>query len=126
MIETNPITPRQALVVDDNYYNRDLATLALKHVGFEVTHAENGLVAVEKLAEKSYDLMVLDLAMDGMDGISVLRYVRNTLLDRKLPVIVMTANPHMATDEVNENADLVMMKPIDINEFALFADRVVK
>jgi two-component system sensor histidine kinase/response regulator len=126
MIETNPITPRQALVVDDNYYNRDLATLALKHVGFEVTHAENGLVAVEKLAEQSYDLMVLDLAMDGMDGISVLRYVRNTLLDRKLPVIVMTANPHMATDEVNDNADLVMMKPIDINEFALFADRVVK
>lgn len=117
--------PHQALVVDDNYYNRDLATLALKHVGFEVTHAENGLVALEKLAEQPYDLMVLDLAMDGMDGVSVLRYVRYTMLDKKLRVIVMTANPHMATDEVNDQADLVMMKPIDINEFAEFAKRFV-
>lgn len=126
MIESNPSTTYQALVVDDNYYNRDLATLALHHVGFEVTHAENGLIALQKLAEQTYDLMVLDLSMDGMDGVSVLRYVRYTLLDRKLCVIVMTANPHMATEQVHDDAELVMMKPIDINEFALFAKRIVE
>ncbi len=123
---TNHPTSHHALVVDDNFYNRDLATLALKHVGFDVTHAENGLIALQKLREATYDLMILDLAMDGMDGVSVLQHLRHQLQDDKLCVIVMTANPHMVTDAVKSDADLVMMKPIDINEFALFAKRFIK
>jgi CheY-like chemotaxis protein len=114
-----------ALIVDDNFYNRDVAALALSHVGFEVTHADNGEDALKELNTHSFDLLILDLQMDGMDGASVLRRVRAQRTTESLCVVIMTANPHMLTNEVNNQADYVMYKPISINEFAQLAKRIL-
>jgi adenylate cyclase len=116
-------TPKKstALIVDDNYYNRDLCALALKHIGYDVLEAHNGVEALSILADRTFDLLVVDLQMPEMDGATVIRQIRKQSLHHNMTVIVITANYHMATDEVDLSADYVMYKPIDIDEFAQFA-----
>lgn len=114
----------EALVVDDNWFNRDLSTLALTHVGYSVTEAEDGLQALALLEKRTFDLLVLDLVMPEMDGATLLRQIRKHPVHRKMQVVVMTANPHMTTDEVGCDADFLMYKPININQFAEFAKRL--
>jgi CheY-like chemotaxis protein len=113
---------RTALVVDDNFYNRDLSRLALEHVGYQVTEAENGAVAVDMLEKDSFDLMVLDLAMPELSGLDVLREIKNRYAP--MSIIVMTANPHMVIEDVEAHVDLVMYKPIDITGFVKLVDRL--
>lgn len=124
--DVSELQPPTALIVDDNIYNRDLSALSLRHVGFQVEEAENGMRALELLAESRYDLMVLDMSMPEMDGGEVLRHVRELPNGMSLRVVIMTANPHMVTDEVNDRADYVMHKPIDVMEFARFARRLTE
>jgi CheY-like chemotaxis protein len=114
------LTPK-ALVADDNFYNRDLCKLALEHVGYDVTEAETGLEAVNILENQSFDLLILDLAMPGLSGLGVLREISR---DQGMSIIVMTANPHMATEEVEKSIDFLMCKPIDINEFTSLLRRL--
>lgn len=115
-----PIQPT-ALIVDDNYYNRDLCRLVLEYVGYQVTELESGVQALALLAEQTFDLLILDLAMPELNGVAVLRELKHR---DSMPVIVMTANPHMATGEVEENADFVLYKPIDVIEFTSLIGRL--
>lgn len=116
----------EALIVDDNFFNRDLSALALRHIGFEITEAEDGLVALEILQNRSFDLLVLDLAMPKLDGISVLRRLRDQAIHKNMCIIVMTANPYMVTEDVDTVADYVMQKPIDVRRFAQLAKRLIE
>ena len=114
-----------ALIVDDNFYNRDLCSLALQHVGYTVTEAENGVEAVSLLEQRRYDLLVLDLAMPDMDGLAVIHEIRQKLFHPRMCIMVMTANPHMAMhEEVELAADYVMYKPIDITAFSKLLERL--
>jgi CheY-like chemotaxis protein len=117
-------TVSSALIIDDNYFNRDLAALALRHNGYKVEQAENGREALEILHKTPFNLLVLDLAMPEMDGAAFLRRLRADLPELKLFIIVMTANPHMATQEIQSQVDFVMYKPIDVSEFSQFVGRL--
>ena len=119
------VTTATALVVDDNYFNRDLCTLALEHVGYEVFEAKDGLEALKVLETQSFGLLVLDLAMPELDGAGVIRQIRQKEMYSSMTVVVLTANHHMATDEIDLSADYLMLKPIDVNDFAQFAQRLV-
>lgn len=119
---TVSLPSRSALVVDDNFYNRDLCRLALEHVGYAVTEAENGALAVTQLEKARYDLLILDLAMPELNGVEVLREIKNRYTP--MSIIVMTANPHMVIDEVEAHVDLVMYKPIDITGFVKLVGRL--
>lgn len=120
----NQTTP-SALVVDDNFFNRDVCSLALKYVGYDVAEAENGLEAVNLLQQRQFDLLVLDLAMPVMDGIEVLRIIGSEARQDKLCVMVMTANSHMAVhEEIGQRADYVLYKPIDIVAFGHLLERL--
>lgn len=113
-----------ALIVDDNFYNRDVCSIALKHVGYMVTEAEDGLKALNLLDAQTYDLLVLDLAMPELDGLGVLRRLHKQEKHNRMSVIVMTANPHMTLDDALNDVDFVMNKPIEIEAFARLAQRV--
>lgn len=117
-------TPPTALIVDDNYFNRDLCALALEHVGYQVSHAENGRAAINTLQSQKFNLLILDLAMPELDGMGVIREMRERKIKHNMSIIVMTANPHMATGEIDMDVDFVVYKPIDINEFSRLAQRL--
>jgi CheY-like chemotaxis protein len=82
---------RTVLVVDDDPSARDMAQRALQQEGWHVATAENGRVALDRVAESRPALVLLDLLMPEMDGFEFLHELRRHSDWRDLPVIVQTA-----------------------------------
>ena len=78
------------LVVDDNDSNRDLLCRRLTHEGHDVTSAGSGIEALGILDEASFDLLLLDLIMPGMNGIEVLERLKSDPRTRDIPVIMIS------------------------------------
>ena len=79
------------LIVDDHIENRDLLRQRLDREGFTTTVAANGLDALQILAEKPIDLVLLDVLMPGMDGIEVLQRIKASDTLKSIPVIMISA-----------------------------------
>jgi CheY-like chemotaxis protein len=80
------------LLVEDNEVNRELALELLTAAGASVTVAGDGRQALDRLAEMTVDLVLMDCQMPVMDGYEAVRAMRADARWRKLPVIAMTAN----------------------------------
>ncbi|BEP29004.1 sporulation transcription factor Spo0A [Helicovermis profundi] len=113
------------LVVDDNI---NFANLLSEHINEQeelevVSTAKNGLIAIEKLREFEPDLLVLDIIMPYMDGLSVLEEMNKLNLKKNPKIIVLSA---VGQDEITRNAlklgaDFYIIKPFD---FSVFLTRV--
>jgi len=79
------------LVVDDNETNCDLLSRQLERHGYTVTMATSGQQALNLLAAKPYDLILLDIIMPGMSGFEVLQTLKNHQEWRQIPVIMISA-----------------------------------
>ena len=69
------------LIVDDDEVMRMLLRQFLEGEGYAVTEAENGQVGLERMAERSFDLVILDIAMPGIDGPGVCHHICSSMLD---------------------------------------------
>lgn len=103
------------LVVDDNPENRDLLVRRLLSRGYAVDGASDGFEALRKVADKEFDLVVLDVMMPGMSGLDVLRSIRRRWSIAELPVVMATARG--GSEEMVEalalGANDYVVKPVD-------------
>ena len=109
------------LLVEDNEVNQLVATELLAHAGFEVDVAGNGRIALEMIANNTYDLVFMDMQMPVMDGVTATRELRKTIPANRLPVIAMTANA-MSEDRtlcLEAGMQGFVTKPIDMRRLAL-------
>jgi len=83
------LQPTRILTVDDDETSLRVLSGHLKHFGFDVTSASGGVQALEHIEQHSYDLVISDLRMPGMDGIMLLEEIRRREL--AVPFIVVTA-----------------------------------
>ncbi len=79
------------LVVDDNGSNRELLSRQLARAGFMVEVASDGPSALDRLAERSFDLVLLDVIMPEMDGLEVLRRIKSDPHLARTPVIMLSS-----------------------------------
>jgi CheY-like chemotaxis protein len=88
----------RVLITDDIFTNRLLLSEILKDLGHEFFLAQNGKEAVDELAAKDYDLVLMDIEMPVMNGVEATRYIREYFKPPKcnIPVIALTAhNPKL-------------------------------
>ncbi|MCI5120388.1 MAG: response regulator, partial [Candidatus Electrothrix sp. AUS4] len=83
---------KKVLLVEDNAFNRELATLLLKRKNLNVAQVENGQEALEFLAAEQVDCVLMDIQMPVMDGYTACQEIRKQEKFRNLPIIAMTAN----------------------------------
>jgi len=106
------------LLVDDEAEFREATTRALQRRGFRVLQAESGERALEQIGSEPPDIVVLDLKMEGMDGIDTLTSIREQ--QRDLPVIILTG--HGGFDDVLQGMNLnivdFLQKPVDVERLA--------
>jgi signal transduction histidine kinase/CheY-like chemotaxis protein len=111
--------PRHVLLTDDNAVNRKVIRLFLAPLGLNVTEAENGREALDKLAAEHFDLVLLDVHMPIMDGQQTIKAIRRSPESwRAIPVIALTADA-MSGDREKYLAlgmDDYLAKPVDQRE----------
>jgi two-component system cell cycle response regulator DivK len=108
------------LIVEDNDKNMKLARDLLQFAGLrtlEATNAEDGLAIAQR---ERPDLVLMDIQLPGMDGITALRKLREDERTSAIPVVALTASVMKADRERFESAgfDAFMQKPVDVRTFA--------
>ena len=103
------------LIVDDLADNRTILARRLERRGYAVTEADGGQAALDLIGRQSFDLVLLDIMMPDIDGLEVLKTIRQTHNSTALPVIMVTARA-MGEDVVKAlelGADDYVTKPVD-------------
>jgi PAS domain S-box-containing protein len=98
----------KVLVVEDIQLNQLLMKTLLDEFGFDRDIADNGKIAIEKLQNKSYDIILMDLHMPEMNGFEATDYIRN-VMNLQIPIIALTADV--------TTADLKKCKAVGMNDY---------
>ena len=82
------------LLVEDNILNQRIVTFSLKKFNYEVVIANNGVEALEKFNGHKFDVILMDIMMPVMDGLTATKEIRSIKRDdaAQIPIIAMTAN----------------------------------
>ena len=114
----------QVLIVDDEKVQREILEGFLIKQGYGAATAEDGRKALERLRGGTFDLVITDYRMPGMDGIALLKEVRR--LHPEMVVVMMTAygTVETAVAAMKEGAYDYLTKPIDLDELLLLVQRI--
>ena len=107
----------RVLLVEDSEVNRRVIREMLRAGGLEMSEAEDGAMGVEMVEANDYDLILMDLRMPGMDGMTAIRHIRARTDDKaNLPIIVVTADAGatIEADCRSAGADDVVLKPVSM------------
>jgi class 3 adenylate cyclase len=102
-------SPGLVLLVDDEEQNRTLLRDSLEARGYEVEDAENGIQALQKIASRPPDVILLDFMMPKMDGLEVCRRLRKDARTAHLPVLMITA--------LSDRGDRLLAIQAGVNDF---------
>ena len=114
-VDLEQLRGSRVLLVEDNELNQEVAMGLLETAGMSIDLAENGMVAVRKVSENEYDLVLMDMQMPVMDGITATKAIRSNPRFQSLPIVAMTANAMDSDREMCLQAGMVdhVAKPID-------------
>jgi signal transduction histidine kinase len=108
--------PPRILIVDDETIFRSLTASTLAKEGFEITEAANGAEALDALERHSFDLALLDVRMEGMDGLDLLRLLREESPSTECLILTGFAELDMALHAMKSGAREFLTKPIGNEE----------
>lgn len=116
----------KVLVADDDALVRGALVRSLTALGYDVTAAANGLEATELLGRGQFEVIVSDIAMPEIDGIQLLKAIRQR--DPDVPVVLITGAPDVATamQAVRLGALLYLTKPVDLEEMRSTVAKAVR
>jgi CheY-like chemotaxis protein len=115
----------KVLLVEDNKNNLRAFTLYLEVMGLVVEPAQDGFEALRKLSHESFDVVVSDIGMPGLNGLDLARRIHDNF--GTIPIVLMTGDPTARTNEsVNEaGVSCLLIKPFIPREIVTIIHRVV-
>jgi DNA-binding response OmpR family regulator len=106
--------PVRLLLVDDEVGYLEVLSKRLSRRGFEVTAARSGAEAIRALRDRDFDLAVVDLKMEDIDGIELLKILRQMLPGLKVIMLTGHGSERAARDGLSQGAFDYLMKPVDL------------
>src|SRR5919112_4286054 len=121
------MTPKlSVLLVEDEENLHDALKLNLELEGYEITSAYDGHEALKKIEEEYFDLIIMDVMLPGVDGISVTETIR--LQNNEVPILILSAK-NTSADRVQglkRGADDYMVKPFNLEELLLRVRKLIE
>jgi len=120
--------PKRILVVDDDENILNLERTILEQKGFEVTSAAGGAEALEILASRVFDLVLLDVMMPEMDGFTVCRKIKEDPRLKEMPVIFLTAKGggEALAEGFESGAVMYINKPFTANKLLTIVNTMLE
>jgi DNA-binding response OmpR family regulator len=121
-------TSRRSLIVEDEASIREIVRLHLSLAGFETVEVADGRVALDRLRSERFDLVVLDVMLPGVDGVTLCRALRSGGPNQSAAVLMLTARD-TEPDKVlglESGADDYVTKPFGIREFMARVNSVLR
>lgn len=112
-----------ALIIEDDADMGTIFAAALSKAGYETEIAVDGQVALDHLAKNVPDIILLDLHLPKVSGPQVLNYIRGDRRLKEVPVIIATADPHLA-DTLREKVSFILDKPVSFRQLSILSDRL--
>lgn len=105
-------------IVEDDQDIAEVIRFNLVHSGYNVDWEENGEDAYEKIIKNIPDLLLLDIALPGISGIELCRYLKNNQKTKNIPIIVLTAKIKIEDREAafDAGADEFITKPFSLKD----------
>jgi CheY-like chemotaxis protein len=110
-----PLSGYIILLVEDNKLNQILATAMLKNFGAEVVIAANGQIAVEIIKKENFDVILMDIQMPIMDGLTASKIIRENL-KCTTPILALSANTGVAEKCEEYGIQVYLAKPYEADE----------
>ena len=104
------------MIIDDEKIVGEMAKISLEQEGYEVETFLNAAPAIERLKQEKFDIVVTDLKMKGIDGLEVLRTVKNLYPGTKVIMITAFANLDVAIEALRGDVHDFFPKPVKIKE----------
>ncbi len=119
-------TKKRILVVEDDHHIAEGLQLNLSLQGYDVRLAFNGVSGLQAWKEWQPDLVVLDIMLPGIDGLSVLQSIR--LENEKIPILILSAKTEIdyKVKGLSYGVDDYLTKPFSLDEFLLRVERLLK
>src|SRR5208283_4692281 len=114
------------LIVDDEQSMRDFLAIMLKKEGHEVVTAENGTEALKAVQAEIFDLVITDVKMPGLDGIGVLKMIKEISADTIVILITAFATAETAVEAMKLGAYDYITKPFKIDEIKLIIQKAIE
>ena len=114
------MSQEKILVVEDTPLNMELCRDLLEVAGYTVYEATDAQEAIEQVKQEKFDLILMDIQLPGMDGLSVTRIIKGESINKDTPIVALTAYA-MAGDKEKIDAagcDGYLTKPINTKKFA--------
>ena len=120
-----PMTRQSILLVDDEKVLRLSLQSNLKREGFEVASAESAETAITLLRHRSYDLLLTDYLMEGINGVELMRQARELYPDINVIVFSGYAEENLADQITRLGADAFFCKPIEFEDLLKLICKIV-
>lgn len=119
---------RTILTVDDSASVRQMVALTLKRAGYAVIEAGDGRDAIDKLAATPADMVIADLNMPRMDGIDLIRQLRQDPRYRFIPIIMLTTESEAAKKQAGRDAGATgwIVKPFTPEQLVAVVAKVLR
>ncbi|MEM1310016.1 MAG: ATP-binding protein, partial [Cyanobacteria bacterium P01_H01_bin.153] len=106
------------LVIDDHPQNRAVLSSLLQPLGFQIATAEDGTTGLQRAADLQPDLIITDIKLPDIDGLTLIEQLRQQRSDRDIPIIASSANVFSDSSQNSHTAgaDVFLSKPIDVGQ----------
>ncbi len=114
------------LIVDDEKNTRDGLAWSLEGEQYDCLRAEDGKPALETIRERDVDLVLTDLKMPGMDGLTLMRHVREEAPETEVIILTGHGTVESAVEAMKEGAFHYLIKPVNLDELSQTVSRALK
>jgi CheY-like chemotaxis protein len=117
--QSNGQAHNRILLIEDNPSNRELTVMVLNGNGYEVDIAEDGQEGLQKVRTNLYDLVLMDVRLPGMDGLTLTRMLKSDPKTADIPVVALTAHAMKGDEQEALAAGCAgyITKPIEVSKF---------
>ena len=107
---------KKILVVDDETPNRSVVSRFVNVCGYETYQADNGQTGLEIVLSQHPDMVITDINMPVMDGLELIRRLREDDLTKNTKIIVLSGRPENEQKSIDAGADAYISKPYNLSE----------